>query len=702
VFFPVDWSVIADGKDSICPIVAANLPGMKRHTILIGLFASCLFAFSSFADGPADNMPESVRRIPPLGIEVPEQMAAALHHGLDALQKEIDSLPRALKGKPELLALIPDVEIYHKAVRYALDYREFQRESELKVALKQLDTAMRRAAALKRGEAPWLRKTGLVVRGFRSGIDGSVQPYGLEIPANYDFAGREKWRLDLWFHGRGERTNEVAFMDQRSRSRGKIKAPNTIVLHPYARYSNANKFAGEIDCLEALEHASHYLRVDDDRTFVRGFSMGGAACWQFATHYADRWAGAQPGAGFSETEDFLNTFQGETLHPYPWERRLWRWYDCTDWALNLTNCPTIAYSGEIDHQIQAARMMEKAYEREGLKLLHLIGPKTAHGLEPNTLREIESRLANIAIAGRVRVPRVVRMVTYSLRYNRMHWLTVDRMKEHWEEARLTGEWTFPNSISLNASGIDAFTVDFQSGDCPLDQARAPLITVNGQSLKGPKILSDRSWTCHFSRNGKKWALVANSGGPAEGLVKRHGLQGPIDDAFMDSFLMVKPSGKPRFDLWGEWVHGEFNHAVTQWRQQFRGDAPVKKDSEVTDQDIANHNLILWGDPSSNSLIAKVLKDLPITWNAEKVAVGQASFDAKTHIPVLIYPNPLNPDKYVVINSSFTYREYDYLNNARQTPKLPDWAIIDLSKPVTSQYPGGIPAAGFFGEKWEVK
>ena len=48
---------------------------------------------------------------------------------------------------------------------------------------------------------------------------------------------------------------------------------------------------------------------------------------------------------------------------------------------------------------------------------------------------------------------------------------------------------------------------------------------------------------------------------------------------------------------------------------------------------------------------------------------------------MIYPNPLNPEKYIVFNSGFTYREYDYLNNARQYFKLPDWAIIDIRQPL---------------------
>ena len=65
------------------------------------------------------------------------------------------------------------------------------------------------------------------------------------------------------------------------------------MLHPYGRYCNANKFAGEIDVLEALDSVKKRYRVDDDRIAVRGFSMGGASTWQFAVHYPDRWFAAK-------------------------------------------------------------------------------------------------------------------------------------------------------------------------------------------------------------------------------------------------------------------------------------------------------------------------------------------------------------------------------------------------------------------------
>jgi hypothetical protein len=51
--------------------------------------------------------------------------------------------------------------------------------------------------------------------------------------------------------------------------------------------------------------------------------------------------------------------------------------------------------------------------------------------------------------------------------------------------------------------------------------------------------SDRSWRVHLRKTDGKWqeTLHAIEG---DGLVKKHGMQGPIDDAFMDGFMMVRP------------------------------------------------------------------------------------------------------------------------------------------------------------------
>ncbi|MEO6182240.1 MAG: hypothetical protein ABIP71_03890, partial [Verrucomicrobiota bacterium] len=59
-------------------------------------------------------------------------------------------------------------------------------------------------------------------------------------------------------------------------------------------------------------------------------------------------------------------------------------------------------------------------------------------------------------------------------------------------------------------------------------------------------------------------------------------------------------------------------------------------------------------------------------------------------------------RYVVLNSGFTFREYDYLSNARQVPKLPDYAVVDLNVPISAKAPGDVVTAGFFDEHWALQ
>ena len=136
------------------------------------------------------------------------------------------------------------------------------------------------------------------------------------------------------------------------------------------------------------------------------------------------------------------------------------------------------------------------------------------------------------------------------------------------------------------------------------------------------------------------------------------------------------------------MQNELAHSTNEWRRHFRGEARVKDDVAVEDSDIAAHNLILWGDPSSNQLLGRIAGKLPLIWDESSVKLGKKTFAGDHHVPVLIYPNPLNPKKYIVLNSGFTFREYDYLNNARQVAKLPDFAIVDINVPVSSRAAGG--------------
>ena len=78
--------------------------------------------------------------------------------------------------------------------------------------------------------------------------------------------------------------------------------------------------------------------------------LGHAAAWDVGTHFAGLWAAVAPGAGFSETVNFLKLNLTGPDAPTWWEQKLFHLYDATDYAINLSNTPTIAYNGEIDAQ----------------------------------------------------------------------------------------------------------------------------------------------------------------------------------------------------------------------------------------------------------------------------------------------------------------------------------------------------------------
>jgi len=406
---------------------------------------------------------------------------------------------------------------------------------------------------------------------------------------------------------------------------------------------------------------------------------------------------AQPGAGFAETREFLRVFQNEVVEPTDYEEKLYHLYDCTDWAINLAQCPTVAYSGEVDKQKQAADIMEVALAKEGIALTHIVGAGMAHKIDDASAAELDRRLDSIAVAGRDRMPRELHFVTYTLRYNRMHWLTVDALEKHWEQARVVVQ-VAGGTVKVATDNVSALTLDMPAGESLMPVWGQPMLFLDDRNFVSPPVGSDRSWKVRLRKKDGKWQVVEDMD---PGLRRKHGLQGPIDDAFMDAFVFVKPTGPEVNEKVGAWVESELTRAVAQWRQQFRGDARVIEDKALTDADIAANNLVLWGDPTSNAVLARVLEKLPLKWDASKVEIGGKSGEGAHHVPVLIFPNPLNPEKYVVVNSGFTYREYDYLNNARQVPKLPDWALIDIDTPPNARHPGKVVAGGFFGEEWET-
>jgi hypothetical protein len=630
--------------------------------------------------------PTSPPQLPPPGIAIPEKDRAELSAGV----AELGRLIAGLRADPKKAALLPDVEIFHKAVDWPLRYNEFYNVKEVPTAKKLLAIGKERAEQLAKGEHPWTAQTGFVVRGYRSRVDDSVQPYGLIVPANWKQGNATPLKSLVWLLGRGNTRTELAFINERLAKAPEITCPDGITIIPYGRFCNATKFAGESDVFEALAHTQKHFTLDPARTAVAGFSMGGASAWHLGAHHAGMWCFVAPGAGFAETREYAKVFSAGKTPPPWWEQVLWRWYDATEYAANLSNVPTIAYSGELDKQIQATQIMMRFAEKEGVQIEHFIGPKTEHKYEPETKKKLQARLAEIWQKPKLANPQKFRWVTYTPIYGGPDWLKIKGLEQPWERAEVQYLRT-GNNVQLTTTNVRSLQWR------PLVSLGKVAVTVDGQSLPLPTpTAGGDARPLQLRKTNGKWQEEAPAA--SRTLEKNGHLSGPIDHAFMSRFIFVRPTGKPMHDKVGAWTQREMEHAKNYWRQIFRAEPIIKADTEVSADDLAQANLVLWGDPLSNQVLQRIAAKLPITWTKEKLEFGGQSYDATKTAPVMIYPNPLS-STYVVINSGITMREASMGTNSQQTPKLPDWAIVDLDTPPGPEWPGKILDAGFFDVMW---
>ena len=644
----------------------------------------CLLVYTPLC---AESIPPIQRYLPPVGLLPPNTLTTQLQKRLSLLRK--DNAATASPVNPN-----PDVEIYLKAVDYALRHREFYNEKDFDLATRLLDEAAKRVAFLQQGKSPWETRHGLVVRGYHSSIDGSAQPYGLVIPKGLNLQKRVP--LYVWLHGRGDKTTDLHFIHTRQTRPGRIAPPGAIVLHPFGRHCVGFKHAGEIDVLEAIASVCTRYKIDTANIVLMGFSMGGAGVWHISAHYTDRFTAVSPGAGFAETARY-NHFAANS-YPAWYSQKLWTTYDVPNYARNFMNLPVVAYSGERDKQMQAARVMETAFAGHGQKLTHFIGPKMGHNYDPHSLSEILRRMRQAVETADLRnsvIRSSVHLQTRTLRYNRMHSVQILEMKRHWDDTRVDTDWK-QDVLTVQTRNVVSLRLELQP-TCRRIRIDGQTVVLTPKSVRKPIRLTNHDGSWKELDHWKSLEELTSQ----DPLRKRHGLQGPIDDAFLAPFIVVTPSQRSKHPQIERWVEFELKHFAERWRALMRGELPVKQDIHITAEDVRTKNLILWGDVQSNQIIADLTKALPFEWNEETLRVGEQVYSAAHHIPAFIYPNPRNPGKYVVFNSGLTFREGHDRTNSLQNPKLPDWAVIDTSQPPDALMPGKVVTADFFDESWQL-
>ncbi|QDV48599.1 prolyl oligopeptidase family serine peptidase [Gimesia fumaroli] len=617
---------------------------------------------------------------------------AKLEQQLQELQKQIKDLKQNPKIKKSLLA---DVEVYAKAAEWILRHNEFYKPQYVKDTFQILETGQKRAQQLQVGKPEWTQQTGTVIFGYYSKIDGSVQPYALTFPADFKEKSSHRWPLHVELHGRGGKRNEVFFIT-RPNGRGPRKDHDWLHLDPFGRTDNGWRWSGDVDVHEAIDDVKKRHLIDKKRITLRGFSMGGAGAWHLGLHYPSLWCGVGPGAGFVDFYQYQN--YKEKLPHY--QHKTLRIYDSIDYALNAADVPVVTYGGGKDKQlVSSTRMVEKAKDRD-IEIPLYISPEAAHQSRMPAYQDFLADLLEYSKQGRPAWPgrKQIRFITYTPKFNECEWLTIEELDEMYEPTIVEGgiddesgnlQLTTENVAALSLARNIAAKVELDGTLLPLESA------ANGLLPQVYYVKSNSGWDVLKYEDSKTFIENPN-------LRKRHNLQGPIDDAFTLPFVCVTGTGtpwQPELNSWSKSVLTLFEKEFDKW---LRAKVPVINDTQVTDKIIADKNLILFGDPGSNALIAKVVEDLPIEWTKDQITVNGKSYDTKNHGIALIYPNPLNPARYVVINSGHTMHEKDFrASNSWLFPKLGDIAVIQFKQSKDGTSDNETVWAELFDSNWKL-
>jgi len=412
---------------------------MKKFRCFVALLAAMIFSLEML-------VPLAGQYAPPPSVKPSEEVLKKIDERMNKLEGVLRLFRREKIADP----ILADIEVYLKAATWITQHDEFYDKNAGDWTVEALERGLLRAGLVSQGQWPWFQRTGAaVVHGYRSVIDGSVQPYAVTLPADY---GKEvkKWRLEVVLHGRNASLTEVSFLHQFNGDKPAPKDQDYIRLDVYGRGNNGYRWAGERDVAEAVQHfflveqrMNRAALLDDKRSVLRGFSMGGAGTWHLGLHYPDQWCVISPGAGFTTTHGYLKELPAQ-LRPY--QEACLRIYDAVDYAENAFNVPVVAYGGEKDPQLQAARNIEQRLQadlgREEAKKVAmklLVAPGLGHQLPPQWQKKMAEARSEYIAKGRPDYPPHVRFVTYTLKYPSCYWVYIWGMQRHYEKASVQAE-----------------------------------------------------------------------------------------------------------------------------------------------------------------------------------------------------------------------------------------------------------------------
>ena len=577
--------------------------------------------------------------------------------------------------------------------------------------------------------APRVRnaKTSFVTT-YRSTVDGSVQPYSVLLPPSFN--KKATYPLIILLHGSHVTTWGINISSYTPKEWA-------IQVAVHDRGNNNYRGIGEVDINEVLSAVTKRYIIDPDSLFLSGHSMGGYGAWFLAVRYPDRWAAISPQTAHTELSLSDTTMrESENVKQQRFQNRLLQSWSPITFAENLLYVPAYMMHGAKDASLPVShsRIMCARLDALGYEHTYDENPEGGHwwgtrGEHEGTLCVDNPEISEFFLKHRRRVrdPRLVIYKTDSLRYRQAYWVTINELDAENSIASIRAEIVAPNSIAVQLDNITEFTL--RLNEQMVARGQPVTVSVNGNTAFSGLLPALLRLTIRRDAGGD-YAQVVDAGegnvagyespassiqlkagagreesqtwayGNGRAMMKSEQLYGPILDAFNKPFLVVVGTGGAgeEANRMNQASRRAAQAVVRDWMTRVNGIAKIKADNEVTTEEIASYNLILFGNAATNSLISRINEALPIRFTEEGITVGERVITASDAGMLVVRPNPLNQGKYIVVFGGRTPRSMELAARLRLTD-LPDYVVFDAH--TLSGKRVEFVDGGFFDERWQI-
>ncbi len=510
--------------------------------------------------------------------------------------------------------------------------------------------------------------------------DGSVQPYYLYLPGNY--STDRDWPLIVFLHGY---VPSITVLDPWLPSSEVFQAADQagcIFLVPYGRRNTDFQGIGEVDVLRSIREVERLYSIDQRHIYLMGVSMGGMGTWNLALRHPGRFAAAAPISGHTD----MFRWWGWPRQQVPgFKRWLVEWDNPLDQVINLRSQSVFVQHGSEDSLIptEQSRLMKAQADELVLPLNYheINGGGHYVYLQP----EVTDRAIQWLSQQQSQInPRWVSFKTYSLEYNEAFWVTVEDFLRWGVPAELHAIASVQGDrLRLRTENIRRLKVNAEQA--PLQVGEELTLIVNGQKLMK-----------RADEHGEIHITIGDSLSENTSLHKRKGLCGPVEEVFDTAFALVRGTTGTRTER--AEIRAKVDRWAAHWQAFSDGWPRIVDDVDVTEQMMGDYNLVLFGTPATNAILAEIAGELPIGIEDHRYTVGDEVHAGENLGLVMCYPNPLSPGRYVAVYSGEYYGER--LPTNHKFDLLPDFIVFTADQydyDQTNLY----NCAGFFDMDWQL-